>query len=93
MHPTVKAFGDDLRAKINGGHQLSGQKVERPSFWIEVTKGGSGYFAVMLWDGDGYAEPWETGEGRYGEPEPAMCEARSWAENQIQQNQEPGHEQ
>lgn len=78
--PAIKAFGDNLRAKINAGQPLAGQKVAEPTFWIEVSKGGAGYFALMLWDGDGYPEPWETGERRYGEPEPAECEARAWAE-------------
>lgn len=76
----VKQFGDDLRAKIVAGQPLEGQKEAKPRFWIEVMKLGSGWAAVMLWNGDGYQEPWETGDGRYGEPEPAISEARGWAE-------------
>lgn len=50
---------------------------------VTTTKGGSGYFAVMLWwnpDLGGFAEPWQTGAGRYASHEEAEIEARDWAE-------------
>lgn len=75
-----KNYATRLRHDVNAGKALVGQVIDKPEFWIEVTKGGAGYFAVMMWNGDGFPEPWETGDGRYGEPEPAMCEARTWAE-------------
>jgi len=81
-HPRIKTFGDNLRAKIVAGEPLPGQSVEKPSFWIEVTKGGAGYFAVMVWDGDGFPEPWETGVGRYETEAEATAEAKSWAESE-----------
>ena len=48
----------------NGSKKLDDQTVDKPTFWIEVTSGMSGYFAVMLWNGGGFAEPWDTGMGR-----------------------------
>lgn len=81
-HPTIKAFGDNLRAEIVAGRQLPGQANAKPAFWIEVTKGGAGYFACMFWDGEGYAEPWETGMGRYVDPSEAEVEGRRWAEDE-----------
>jgi hypothetical protein len=48
---------------------------------IQVTKGLSGWFAVMLWwNPDGFAEPYETGEGRYALQADAIAEAKEWAE-------------
>jgi hypothetical protein len=73
------AFKDVLTTQVKNGKMLDGQMNPEPKFWIEVTKGGAGYFAVMLWDGDGYPEPWDSGEGRYSEPEPAGAEAKRWA--------------
>jgi len=66
----------------NGTRRLNDQTEEKPKFWIEVTKGGAGYFAVMVWNGSGFTEPWDTGLGRYGEIEPAISEARAWAEEE-----------
>lgn len=74
-----RAFSDVLTTRVKAGKPLDGQTKAEPKFWITVTHGGAGYFAVMLWDGMGFTEPWETGEGRYGEREPAECEARNWA--------------
>jgi hypothetical protein len=58
--------------------KIKGQ-VQKPSYWIEVTQ-GSAWFAVQLWDGMGYPEPWETGIGRYATKEEAIVEAKQWAE-------------
>lgn len=78
--PEFAQFRDILRTKVESGKSpIDDQTVAKPTFWIEVTSGMSGYFAVMLWDGCGFPEPWETGDGRYGEPEPAEAEARRWA--------------
>ena len=37
--------------------------------WVEVTKGGRGYFAVEVWANDQlekpFSEPYDTGVGRY----------------------------
>jgi hypothetical protein len=52
--------------------------------WISVTQGISGYFAVEMWlnneDGnDTFAEPWDSGIGRYKTYEEAKIEAMYWA--------------
>jgi hypothetical protein len=60
--------------------KIDGQKKAPPTYWIEVTSGMRGFFAVMLWDGMGFAEPWETGMGSYDTAEKAAVEARMWAE-------------
>jgi len=67
---------------LNDAHagKIDGQVERSPTYWIEVTKGGSGYFAVMLWDGMGFPEPWETGIGRYETAAQAESEAENWAE-------------
>lgn len=50
---------------------------------VTVTQGGSGFLAVLMWwnpELDGFAEPWQTGHGRYMTREPAVTEAKGWAE-------------
>lgn len=74
------SFSRNLRAKVDAGEMpIEGQEKRLPKFWIEVTRGGSGWFAVMLWDGMGYPEPWENGDSRYNEQESAIVEGRAWA--------------
>jgi len=68
----------EIKAKADGG-KIDGQ-VKKPVYWIEVTSGMGGYFAVRLWDGMGYPEPWDAGFGRYATHEEAEEEARNWAE-------------
>ncbi len=56
-------------------------KQEYP--YITVTRGMSGFFAVMIhWNKDmgGFCEPYQTGVGRYPDVEQAKEEARGWAE-------------
>ena len=51
-------------------------------YFVTVTEGMSGYFAVMMWwnpDLGGFHEPWQTGVGRYATPEEAEEEGRAWA--------------
>jgi hypothetical protein len=60
--------------------RIEGQTKSPPNYWITVTSGMRGYFAVMLWDGMGFEEPWETGMGSYDTPEQAAIEAKQWAE-------------
>lgn len=51
--------------------------------WIEVSQGMSGHFAVMMHTHEeGFAEPWDTGIGRYATREEAVEEARGWAEGE-----------
>jgi hypothetical protein len=52
--------------------------VEYP--YITVTKGMSGWFAVMIVDTDGLPEPECTGIGRYALQSKAIAEGRFWAE-------------
>ncbi len=59
---------------------IEGQVKSPPKYWISVTSGMSGFFAVMLWDGMGYPEPWDTGFGRYRTSAEAEQEGRDWAE-------------
>ena len=74
------AFRDVLTTNVqNGRVKLDGQTNDTPKFWISITQGGAGWFAVKLWDGDGFAEPWESGEGRYKTASDAEREARQWA--------------
>ena len=49
--------------------------------YITVIKIGTGYAAAYIfWDKEsGFFDIWQTGVGRYGEREPAECEARDWA--------------
>lgn len=79
------AFKDKLTTDVQNGKMLDGQTNPKPKFWIEVTCGGAGYFAVKLWDGDGFPEPWDSGEGRYRTSAEAAVEGRQWAaEEQIE---------
>lgn len=54
--------------------------------WMEVTQGMSGYFAVEMWMNDErddlgpFAEPWDTGFGRYNHKQTAVAEAVLMAE-------------
>ena len=53
--------------------------------FITVTKGMSGYFAVMFcWNSElgGFWEPWTTGIGRYATQQEAIEEGIDWAEMQ-----------
>lgn len=78
--PGYAAFSDQLATRIRAGEMpVDGQQKREPLFYVTTTQGMSGWFAVMVWDGMGFEECYETGEGRYGEPEPAQCEAREWA--------------
>lgn len=54
--------------------------ADKPKFWISVTSGMSGWFAVMLVEEDGFVEPQQTGIGRYKTKTEAEKEARQWAE-------------
>jgi hypothetical protein len=52
--------------------------------WISVTSGISGYFAVEMWLNNDdssmiFAEPWDTGIGRYATYDEAKDEAMEWA--------------
>lgn len=60
--------------------KLDGQVKSPPRYWITTSQGMSGFFAVMMWDGGGFDEPWQTGDGRYRDHEQAKREARDWAE-------------
>jgi hypothetical protein len=54
----------------------------KPSNYITVTQGGSGWFAVEMWYNNedyGFWEPWQTGIGRYATREEAVAEAQQWA--------------
>lgn len=73
-------YKDVLTTSVRAGtKKLEDQVVDKPEFWIEVTSGMSGYFAVMLWNGSGFPEPWDTGMGRYRTSAQAEVEARQWA--------------
>lgn len=66
--------------------------LTKPAPFITVTKGGSGYFAVMMWwapEHGGFWEPWETGIGRYEEKWKAISEAKVWAEAEEIEFQAP----
>jgi hypothetical protein len=60
--------------------EIDGQKKSPPVYWVEVTSGMRGFFAVLLWDGMGFPEPWETGIGSYKTAAQAAVEAQQWAE-------------
>lgn len=65
--------------------------VENKPF-ITVTKGMSGYFAVLMWwapEHGGFWEPWQTGIGRYDEKWRAVSEAKVWAECEELEFKEP----
>ena len=48
---------------------------------VTVGQGMSGWFAaLMVWNKEGFYEPWNTGFGRYKTREEAVAEARDWAE-------------
>lgn len=54
-------------------------------FFVTTTKGMSGHFAVLMWlneeeDFGPFWEPYDTGFGRYATREPAVAEAKYWAE-------------
>jgi len=52
---------------------------------ITVTSGISGYFAVMIWwnpEMGGFAEPYQTGIGRYRSKSEAEIEGRRWAKDE-----------
>ena len=57
----------------------------KPSNFITVTQGMSGWFAVEMWYNNedyadyGFWEPWQTGVGRYATREQAIVEAKDWA--------------
>jgi hypothetical protein len=68
----------EIKSKADAG-TLDGQ-VKKPTYWITTTSGMSGFFAVMMWDGMGFDEPWETGIGRYKTSAPAVTEGKQWAE-------------
>lgn len=82
---TYSQFADVLRSKVRDGKSpIDGQEKATPRYWIEVTQGGAGWFAVLLWDGMGFPEPWETGFGRYATADEACVEASVWAaEEQV----------
>ena len=62
-------------------------EVADPDFFITVTHGISGYFAVLLGTdaeakkefGESFREPYNTGMGRYRTHEEAEFEAMEWA--------------
>lgn len=81
LHPNRDAFTTKMREQVDSGAMPVDEQVkEKPKFWSEAGKLGSGWAALLIWDGMGFPELWETGDARYGEPEPAIAEARSWAE-------------
>lgn len=52
--------------------------------YITISKGMAGYFAVLVWWNDedpkfGFWEPYDTGVGRYQNPQAAIDEAKEWA--------------
>lgn len=76
-------YRDVLTTGVRSGKtKLEGQTEDKPVFWLDVTCGGEGYFAVMMWNGEGYPEPWDTGEGRYRTRAEAEKEARTWADEE-----------
>ena len=68
----------EIKSKADAG-TIDGQQ-KKPTYWVETTQGMRGYFAVMLWDGMGFAEPWDSGIGSYATASEAAVEAREWAE-------------
>lgn len=57
---------------------------KKPKMFVSVTKGMSGYFAVMIhWNMEDPAmmfyEPYDTGMGRYKTMEEAAAEGIEWA--------------
>lgn len=68
-----------IKSNADNG-MIEGQEVKKPTYWIEVSEGMGGFYAVMLWDGMGYPEPWDTGFGRYATFKEAENEAKEWAE-------------
>lgn len=73
-------FKDVLTTGVRSGRsKLNDQVIEKPKFWITITRGGSGYLAVMMWDGPGFHEPWDTGFGQYKNYDEAETEGRGWA--------------
>lgn len=78
--PEFSQFVDVLTAKVfTSGEPLEGQVKSDPSRWIEITCGMRGYFAVMLWDGMGFPEPWETSDHSFATREEAIPDAERWA--------------
>lgn len=54
---------------------------KRKGFYVTTSKGGAGWFAVMIVrDPDGFEEPYQTGFGGYLTQGEAENEARNWAE-------------
>lgn len=50
---------------------------------VTVTSGMSGYFAVLIWwNPEGFAEPYNTGIGRYKNIGSAIAEAKDWAKSE-----------
>jgi len=79
-NPAYRSFSGQLLEDVRRGEApIDGQAKREPVFYIQAMTLGSGWAAVMIWDGMGFEEPWETGMGRYGEPEPAEAEAKNWA--------------
>lgn len=76
----LTAFKDILRTKVcEGKSPIEGQQKAKPNYWISVTCGGAGWFAVVMWDGMGFPEPWDTGDGRHATQAEAIKEAKTWA--------------
>lgn len=55
---------------------------EDKSPYTSVTHGGAGFFAVLMkwYPEDNMWDVWNTGHGRYKNPENAHQEAKDWAE-------------
>lgn len=63
------------------------EAIQPGQHWITTTEGLSGFFAVHMWmsNEDGafvFAEPWDTGFGRYATKAEAEQEALAWAEEE-----------
>lgn len=78
----------EFAAPDEGPFYCQDEKPDYPDFFITVTHGMSGYFAVLMGTdeatkkefGDSFREPYNTGMGRYRTREEAEFEAKEWAE-------------
>ena len=62
------------------GYQVK-ENPENNEAYVTVTEGMRGWFAVLLvWNEDGFYEPWNSGFGSYKTKEEAYPEAKDWAE-------------
>ncbi|MFI5422912.1 MAG: hypothetical protein ACHQWH_03095 [Nitrososphaerales archaeon] len=66
--------------------KINNKEVQPGDFWISTSRGMSGWFAVLIWLNPGgddfgpFAEPYDTGIGRYATKEEAVKEGKDWAD-------------